>query len=165
MVILRRFLVLSGLFFWLGGFTFYAAVVVPVGQQVFGHLRQGFVTRQVTVWLNVACAVALLPPVWDLLAGRDPAAWRRRLRWLCWVGMGTALLGLFQLHGRLDELLQLRGFINRDPETFRPLHRLYLWISTAQWGCGLLYLFFMLQAWRAEDRNDVRDRTEVQKID
>ena len=46
MTILRRFLVLIALFFWQGGFTFYAAVVVPVGQQVLhSHLRQGFVTQ------------------------------------------------------------------------------------------------------------------------
>ena len=54
MTILRRFLVLIALFFWQGGFTFYAAVVVPVGQQVLhSHLRQGFVTQQVTNYLNL----------------------------------------------------------------------------------------------------------------
>ena len=37
LILLRRFLVLAALFFWQGGFTFYASVVVPVGQQVFGH--------------------------------------------------------------------------------------------------------------------------------
>ncbi len=70
MALLRRFLVLLALFFWQGGFTFYAAVVVPIGQHVFGHLRQGFVTRQVTVYLNLAGAVALLILVWDLFAAR-----------------------------------------------------------------------------------------------
>src|SRR2546428_9021513 len=66
---LRRFLVLAALMFWQGGFTFYAAVVVPVGQQVLGSdLEQGFITRQVTQWLNVAGAVALVPLAWDVLA-------------------------------------------------------------------------------------------------
>jgi hypothetical protein len=45
-------LTLIALFFWQGGFTFYASVVVPIGQEVFGPLRQGFLTRQVTVYLN-----------------------------------------------------------------------------------------------------------------
>ena len=73
MISLRRYLVLLALSFWQGGFTFYAAVVVPVGQEVFGHLRQGFITRQVTVYLNLAGAVALLVLVWDLVAARDPS--------------------------------------------------------------------------------------------
>ena len=34
MRILRRYLVVIALMFWQGGFTFYAAVVVPVGTAV-----------------------------------------------------------------------------------------------------------------------------------
>jgi len=152
MLILRRFLVLTALFFWQGGFTFYASVVVPVGQQVFGHLRQGFVTRQVTVYLNLAGGVALLILFWDLLAARDSAAWRRRGRWLMWAGLFVTLLSLFWLHARLDEQLVIKGRIIRDAEVFYPLHRLYLWISTVQWACGLLYILLSLAAWRREDR-------------
>jgi hypothetical protein len=155
MVLLRRFLVLAVLFFWQGGFTFYAAAVVPVGQQVLGHLRQGFVTRQVTVYLNLAGAVALAVLVWDLLAVRDPSRWQRRALWLLWAGMVAALVALFWLHGRMDELLQTRGRIVLDPEGFRPQHRLYLWISTVQWAWGLLYLFLALQVWRREDQLSV----------
>src|SRR5579884_592805 len=104
-ILLRRYLTLIALSFWQGGFTFYAAVVVPIGQQVFGHLRQGFLTRQVTVYLNLIGAVALLVLLWDLLFARDPARWRRWSRWLLWAGM-TGMLGwLLQLHGQLDELL------------------------------------------------------------
>ena len=51
---LRRFLVLAALMFWQGGFTFYAAVVIKVGQDVLGsHRRQGFVTRRVAQYLNL----------------------------------------------------------------------------------------------------------------
>lgn len=152
MLLFRRFLVLIALFFWQGGFTFYAGVVVPIGQQVFGHLRQGFLTRQVTVYLNLAGAAALLVLLWDLFAARDPSKWRRWCRWLLWGGMVVALLWLFRLHGQLDELLVPKGFLNRDPEAFRPQHRLYLWISTVQWAWGLLYLLATLAVWRKEDR-------------
>jgi Na+-driven multidrug efflux pump len=151
MLLIRRFLALMALFFWQGGFTFYASVVVPVGQDVFGHLRQGFVTRQVTVFLNIAGAAALVVLLWDLFAARDPSRWRRRMRWLLWAGMALALIWLYLLHGQLDELLVRKGFINRDPEVFRPRHRLYLWISTVQWACSLLYLFVTLVTWREED--------------
>jgi len=158
MLILRRFLVLAVLFFWQGGFTFYASVVVPVGQQVFGHLRQGFVTRQVTVYLNLAGAVALVFLLWDIFGARDPASWRRRTRLLLWAVMLVTLLLLFWLHGRLDALLVTKGRIIRDVEAFYPQHRLYLWINTVQWVCGLLYLLLSLGAWRREDRHG----TEIQ---
>jgi Na+-driven multidrug efflux pump len=151
MLLLRRFLVLIALFFWQGGFTFYASVVVPVGQEVFGHLRQGFITRQVTVYLNLAGAIALVVLIWDLFATRDPSRWRRWMRWLLWVSMALILVWLLQLHGQLDELLVRKGFLIRDPEAFRSRHRLYLWLSTVQWACGLLYLFLTLVMWGKED--------------
>ncbi len=151
MLLTRRFLVLIALFFWQGGFTFYASVVVPVGQEVFGHLRQGFITRQVTVYMNLAGAIALVLLIWDLFAARDPSRWRRWMRWLLWLSMALVLVWLLQLHGQLDELLVRKGFLIRDPEAFRPRHRLYLWLSTVQWACGLLYLFLTLVMWRKED--------------
>ena len=158
MVLLRRYLVLAALLFWQGGFTFYASVVVPVGQQVFGHLRQGFVTRQVTEYMNLSGAIALAILSWDLLVGRDPAAWRRWGRWLSWAGMVLALIWLHWLHGRMDELLVTKGRLILDEEAFRPRHRLYLWISTVQWAFALLYLLLTLMLWRAQDQNAARDR-------
>lgn len=152
MIVLRRFLTLIALFFWQGGFTFYASVVVPLGQEVFGPLRQGFLTRQVTVYLNLAGAVALLVLLWDLLAVREPSKWRRRSRWLLWAGMLLMLVWLFPLHEQLDELLVVKGRIVRDADLFRMRHRLYLWISTVQWAWALLYLGTTLAAWRQADR-------------
>lgn len=161
LLLLRRYLVLAALFFWQGGFTFYASVVVPIGQQVFGHLRQGFVTRQVTVYLNLAGAAALTLLLWDLVVTRDASARRRRGRWLLWLGMALTLVSLFWLHGRLDELLAPQGRIILDADEFRPRHRLYLWISTLQWGCGLLYLFLALLSWRQEDRAAEKGNAET----
>ena len=154
MLILRRFLVLLVLSFWQGGFTFYASVVVPIGQQMLEHPSQGFVTRQVTVYLNLAGAVASVFLGWDLIAARDPSRWRRRGRWLLWAVMVVALVSLHWLHGRIDELLLPEDWIVREPKAFRSLHRLYLWISTVQWACGLLFLLFTLTAWRRADRTE-----------
>ena len=161
MILLRRFVVLVALSFWQGGFTFYAAVVVPVGQQVFGHLRQGFITQQVTFYMNLAGAVALLLLVWDLLGAQDAARWRRTMRWLLWGGMTAALLWLYWLHGQMDALLVFKGRIIRDAESFRTLHRLYLWISTVQWGCGLLYLVVTMVVWSREDRGSKKSESFV----
>ncbi len=151
MISLRRYLVLLALSFWQGGFTFYAAVVVPVGQEVFGHLRQGFITRQVTVYLNLAGAVALLVLVWDLVAARDPSRWRRIVLRTSWVSMLLTLLWLIWLHPRLEQLLVPKGRLILDYEMFRARHRLYLWVSTVQWGCGLVYLLVSLISWRRMD--------------
>src|SRR5947207_15713763 len=74
----RRFLVLAAMAFWVGGFFFYSGVVINVGRHVLGsHRMQGFVTQQVTVWMNVASLPALAIFLWNVLATR-----RDGLRWL-----------------------------------------------------------------------------------
>jgi hypothetical protein len=157
--LLRRFLALAALFFWQGGFTFYASVVVPVGQDVLhGHLEQGFVTRRVTVFLNLSGLVALPVLTWELWAAPDPASWRRRLRWLLWLALGLTLVALYLLHARLDALLDPDDLDISDRKTFGPLHRLYLWTSTLQWACGIGYLLLTLASWRAEDRTGGNNR-------
>ena len=153
--VLRRYLALAALFFWQGGFTFYASVVVPVGQQELSHLVQGFITRRVTVYLNLAGAVALLPLAWEAVAARDPSRPRRWLRWLLWLGMAATLVALYRLHPLLDQFLDLEYRDISDRRAFRPYHRLYLWVSTVQWACAVVYLLLTLLAWRAEDRRGV----------
>jgi hypothetical protein len=149
----RRFLVVAALMFWQGGFTFYAAVVVPVGQEVLeSHLRQGFITRQVTKYLNLSGAVALLILALDLVAARE-AAWVRRLRWLLWLAMVGALAFLVWLHPHIDQYLDPVREKLINGKAFRPGHRLYLWVSTVQWGCAIAYAWLTLRAWREMDRS------------
>ena len=154
MRLLRRLLVLAAFAFWQGGFTFYAAVVVPVGQEVLGtHFKQGRITRRVTVYLNLAGAAALLRLVWDAAASADRAALLlRRLRWLALGGMAAGLALLFWLHPQLDELIDLQAGYIPERRAFRTGHSWYLWISTVQWGLEIVYALLMLHAWRAEDR-------------
>src|SRR5262249_595616 len=149
---LRRFVVLVAFAFWQGGFTFYAAVVVPAGPAALKSARrQGFIARRVTHYLNLTAAVALAPLAWDVAAARDPSARRRWARAGLWLGMALTQGWLFWLHAQLDSMLQVKGGIVLDPEAFRPTHRLYLWVHTAQWGFGLLFLLLSLVAWRKED--------------
>ena len=152
MILLRRMLVIVALMFWQGGFTFYAAVVVPVGQKVLAsHVRQGFITKEVTNYLNLAGAVALVLLAWDILACHDPSAARRRARWLAWVIMAVCLLTLFYWHTRLDVLLDLDSETILDRGPFRTLHRQYLWVSTLQWAAGVAYLLLTLISWQREE--------------
>src|SRR5262245_54482178 len=147
--LVRRFLVVAALMFWQGGFTFYSAVVVPVGTEVLGsRTRQGVVTRAVTPYLTLAGAASLVPLAWDAAV----SAPRRRPRLLAWAGLLLTLAALFALWPRLDALMHAVGDGVTDPDAFRHLHKAYLWIAIVQWAAGLAYLLLTLQAWRAEDR-------------
>jgi hypothetical protein len=152
MPLIRRFLVITALMFWQGGFTFYAAVVVPIAQERLGHLQQGFITRRVTNYINLAGGVSLAILAWDTVMSGDASRFRRRGRWATWLMMLLLLGLLIWLHVPMDAYLDPEaGTLTRAPE-FRTLHRSYLWLSTAQWGFGIAYLLFALQAWRVEDR-------------
>jgi hypothetical protein len=161
MVALRRYLVVAAFCFWQGGFTFYASVVVPVGQEVFGHLDQGFITRQVTFFLNLSGVIACLILAWDLFGSGGQRGSGQVGRIALWLVLVGALAVLFRMHSQLDRLLDLDALVVADPGAFHPLHRLYLWVSTMQWAAALVYLALTLRTWRAEDREEaVGDRNE-----
>src|SRR5437763_1192968 len=114
MLLLRRLLLLWLLMFWLGGFTFYAGVVVPIGTDVLASsVEQGRITRQVAVWLNVACAAALVAWAWDIVA--QPASPRavQSLQRLLWLLLAALLAVLVWLYPQVDALF--------DPATPRVL--------------------------------------------
>jgi hypothetical protein len=149
MTVMRRLVLLVALMFWQGGFMFYGAVVVPVGGEVLGsHLEQGFITRSVTNYLNMAGVVALALWCWDVAAGYGPG---HRLRWggLCLLAL---MLGVqLWLHLWLDELLDESSFRILDQPVYQRLHQCYLIISTAQCGLAVVLVALTIRAWRAED--------------
>ena len=152
---LRRYLTLIALMFWLGGFTFYASVVVPVGMEVLksSAFRQGFITQRVTDHLNVAAAVALAILLAEVFLTADPSRRRHLARLGLWGAMALCQVGLVVGHAYLDERLDAKGMMILDPpESFHTAHRLYLWTHTVQWGAGLIFIWLMLRAWRGEDQ-------------
>jgi hypothetical protein len=158
MLTLRRYLVIIVLMFWQGGFTFYAAVVVPISTSVLGsRIRQGFITREVTHYINVAAAVGLMLLAWDVLATRDPSRIRGHVRAGLWLVMAVCQALLLAMHSHLAGLMQEKGHIIQEEETFRSLHRIYLWTHTVQWGAGLVFLALMLGAWQGETFREKRD--------
>jgi len=139
--------------FWQGGFTFYSAVVIPIGSDTLGsHQEQGWITRRVTNYLNLAGAVTLVLWAWDIARTRDPAPWRRRLRWTLLALSALELGALVYLHPRLDEYLDLSALRITNRADFRSLHVWYLNTSTAQWVGSVLLAALTLAAWRSEDR-------------
>lgn len=144
----RRFLVLCGLMFWQGGFTFYAAVVVPVGTYVLGSAEeQGWITRLVTPWLNLAGVVALLLCAWELWAQPGATTVDRWGRWCLWTLAAALLGGLFWLHPWMDQLLDVEQFRLLDRAAFYTLHRRYLYLSTVQWAACLILLGWTVRVW------------------
>lgn len=132
-LVVLRFLCLFSLSVWVGGFTFYSAVVIPVLHESLGSLETGYVTQRVTDYLNAAGAVAVA--LWWLAAWADRSAGpalARRVRLGSLAATTVLLLGLIGLHRVMDGRLEsgsLRGFY--------PLHRVYLIVSTAQWFMNL----------------------------
>ncbi len=152
MTVVRRFCLLVAIMFWQGGFTFYGAVVVPIGSEVLGsHQAQGFVTRSVTNYLNIAGIVAICFWIWDLASVRDTVVVRRRLRWGLWLVLLLTLGLLGWLHVLMDQCLDLEAQEILDKARLRYLHVWYLNISTIQWATSLLLVVLTLLTWRSDD--------------
>jgi hypothetical protein len=151
-MMLRRCLVFAGLLFWHGGATCYAGVVIQVGLRTLDPpALQTFVTRTVTLILNLTGAVALGLFAWDVAAVRDVRPGRRRARWTSCAGMLLSLIILAWLHSRLDRLMDVPNRQILDRAALRPLHHLYISISGLQWVCASTFALLTLCAWRAEE--------------
>jgi len=139
---------------------FYGGVVVPVGSRILGSdQEQGRITRSVTNYLNVAGAVCLIAWGWEVFAERGASLGGRRLRWLSWWLLMLALGVLAWLHLRLDDLLDLDGFLILDRRRFRSLHQWYLSVSTAQWVVSVMLSWLTIRSWRDGDAS--RDPTVI----
>ncbi len=147
MATLRLFLLFGALAFSFGGFTLYAAVVVPIGSDVLDATSQGFVTQQVTSVLNVAAAVS-----WLLCAFDGIMLWQRRSKHsnaVYAVALTVylfCLLTLVWLHPVLDGLLDLDSLTVLEGERFYNLHRSYLWVSTVQWCVTIVVIWMLCRA-------------------
>lgn len=124
---------------WWGGLTVYAAIVVPIGSDVFGATDQGFVTQQVTHWLNGLAAAALLLSAWRVFTVGP--------RWLraTWLSLSVALLALLALHVIMDGMLDAQGQSIIDTEQFYGIHRWYLLVTAGQWLAGIALLYGIWQ--------------------
>ena len=149
--VIRKFLVIIAFAFWMGGFTFYAGVVVEVGSRVLeSHHRQGMVTQQVTHWLNLSGVIALGIFLWNILASRTKI--ERKLMLIMastWAVMVFTLLLLFVVHRLLDAAIY-----REDVEAFDTLHAVYLVTSTVQWVAALAHILVFTQvAFTRTDKN------------
>lgn len=150
----RRFVLISALALWLGGFTVYTAFVIPIGHRHFPARPFGFVTGEVTRSLGILSAVAIV-----LASVNTAVDWRRvqgRWRWATVATLGLLAGGwaaTFLVHAKLDALLDYAAHRITDAAAFETLHERYELFATIQWAAGLLYTGCLLAGWRLMDRN------------
>lgn len=150
MTTLRRTIVLVALMFWLGGFMFYGAVVVPIIRvRLEGNPERSMITQRVTGWMNLAGTLAVLAMFVDAYASPVKRNWPR---WIAWVGMALPLPILVWLHSELSEQMADPLFYSREMTPFFRWHRGYLLLNTLQWLAGMFFVVFTIRAWRREDR-------------
>ena len=113
--------------FWIGGLTFYIAIVVPVGGQVLGASEQGLVTEVVTWYANLAGFIAIGLAIVDYRSRRDNAGFALAFSafLLQWVLMYWRYVLVMESHGNAKWPWQEWSFYS--------LHRVYLWTTTLLW--------------------------------
>lgn len=131
----RLYCVFASSAFWLGGFAFYFGVVVPIGGAIVGGSEQGFVTQQVTHWLNLIGVVSMLFLAWNWATAKT------RLQLATLVIVAICQIGLFVMHYYLDAMLDTKSRSVIEPTKFSTLHESYEAIATIQWVAGMVHLF------------------------
>lgn len=119
---------------WTGGFLFYAAVVVPVGSAMIGKTSQGFITSQVTIWLNLFSCLIAVTMLIDLRRRSHLRRFAATFLFAC------AIPVLWTLHVILTSQMETSTQSIASPESFYQIHRAYLLISTLQWGTAVYWI-------------------------
>lgn len=155
----------------MGGFTFYALIVIPTAGKVLGGERDvGFITQQVTNWLNLIGVGALLILLWILAAEWRGLASFFRLRLALvatWATMVFGQIGLFITHPIIDRFLEAQGHKVHHFDQFETMHTVYLVFATVQWSAAMVQIWLMLMAWRVQDRKrsgELEIGSEHQKV-
>ena len=125
-----RILARVALAIWFGGFTFYAAVVVPDLHENLGGMETGEISRRVAPFLYAIGASAVALAWLVALTDRDQrSGWRGKAR-LGLLAINTLLLiALVAMHRSLGIHLDS----GKSLSAFRSFHEAYLSTWTAQW--------------------------------
>jgi len=135
---------------WLGGLTFYAAVVVPIGSQVVGRMDQGLITQRVTNWLNLFAVIAIL------CLGVNACRQRKSLAIATWLLIATLQVFLLLLHPVLDRQLALVSEPNQfSGPTFYQWHRAYLLATTLMWLLAVVHVGLIVGSDRCRSEGNI----------
>jgi hypothetical protein len=112
----------------------------------------GFITQQVTRWLNLIGAGILPILLWLVAVACRKQPARLRLGLLgTWTIMLLTQAGLFLTHPLIDRFLDPQGHKLHNYEQFDKMHTVYLVFATVQWCAALLQIWLMLVVWRLQD--------------
>ena len=164
LIALQRLLVIAAVAWWLGGFTFYAGVAIPMGVEVLGsHKAVGFVTERVTNWLNFGGVIALAIFLWNMAVSRHAGGkWTRRTMLLTWIIMAVIEVELILLHPRMDRLITTHPHrMILDDDKFDLFHHVYLISTTVQWALGALHVWCVCLSWVIADKLGRRESVSV----
>jgi len=146
-----QYLAVGAVAMWLGGFTFYASVVIDIGADVVGHFDQGYITQRATRALDTIAAVMLVFVAIDIWLHRKHLARSiMGLRLLAFVIMLISVILLFVLHDKLDALIDPQMMKRPPRELFRPLHSHYRKAVTFLWCAAVVEFALMLYGHRAK---------------
>ena len=127
---LLRLLSRVALALWLGGFTFYAAVVVPDLHENLGGMETGEISRRVAPSLYLIGAAALALGWLVALTDRSHrSGWRGKARLGLLAANSLLLITLVLMHRSLGLQLDSGGKLAE----FRSFHEVYLTTWTVQW--------------------------------
>ena len=137
---------------WIGGLTFYAAVVGPIGSHVVGRMDQGRITQHVTNWLNLFGVLAIVALGLNACRERKPSIV------VTWLGIALLQVSLLCLHPILDHHL---AAVPVSSESSGPLfyewHRAYLIITTVMWVLALDHIWLLTAPNRVQGSTDTNN--------
>jgi hypothetical protein len=161
---LRRYLLILTIAWWMGGLTFYSVIVIPTATHVLGsHRDVGFITQQVTHWLNLSGLVPIGILFWNLKSEWPGTA--MGLRKLLATSLAVVVvcqLGLFLAHAWVSHALDSQHHHILDDDSFRMRHGTYETIVTIQWIAVLLQTWLALRIWKERDlRGAIAHSTDI----
>jgi len=149
---IRALFLLAFALFW-GGLTFYTGFVVRISHDVLEDtMSGGLITQRTTTILQT---LGLITVVLMFVNGVSVARQSPRFGYaLVIIGLllGATLIGLFIVHGLLDDVIDVDAFEVTDYDSFRAGHRRYNQLTTVEWTLGLVYLLVTVRGWQLVDR-------------
>lgn len=125
-----RFLARVALALWIGGFTFYAAFVVPDLHDHLGGMETGEISRRVApVLYEMGAAALVLSWLVALTDNAQRSGWRGKARLGLLAANSLLLIALIAMHRSLGIHIDS----GRNLSDFRSFHEVYLSTWTAQW--------------------------------
>lgn len=152
MIWLTRILLLLVFSLFWGGLTFYTGFVVRISHDVLSDpMDGGLITQRVTSLLQMlgVVMVALM-----MLNAAIVIRHAKRLGFgllICTGLLAAALVGLFIVHGHLDQVIDVASSEIIDRDAFTIGHRRYNQLTTIEWLSSLAYLLLTVFAWRSVD--------------